>query len=248
MSKPKRPLDEKIVKAIRETARMVGRLYPVLVTPDGEVIDGYHRKAADPEWPERTVDAVTEEGRALVWIAAHTRRGWRDPAFREEFRRRMEALGRWAADHYGLDPKRGEVVKFLVSLTGYSDRYIQSFLPEDLKAPTRPKPKRVEMISTPEVPKVEAEVKERPAEAAERPKRRVPEAFAKPIGVYCHRAIGIGQHIECLEGQRDEILAALKLEDESARRRFLWDIVSRRNQEIKRWKGRRRRGRAKTAG
>jgi len=53
------PEDED-VKALRGSSRKIGSLYPVLMTRSGEVIDGFHRLKADPDWPKFTVEGIQD--------------------------------------------------------------------------------------------------------------------------------------------------------------------------------------------
>src|ERR1019366_7232759 len=46
-----RPVSRGQVEQIRESLPSAGHLYPVLVDRHGHILDGKHRKAADPDWP-----------------------------------------------------------------------------------------------------------------------------------------------------------------------------------------------------
>ena len=45
---------------LRDSIKKVGRLYPVLVDAHGNIIDGYHRLAADPNWPVHKVEEIKD--------------------------------------------------------------------------------------------------------------------------------------------------------------------------------------------
>lgn len=51
--------DTELTEILRKTKQLFGPLYPVLVAPNGTIIDGKHRLEADPEWPKITVDWLT---------------------------------------------------------------------------------------------------------------------------------------------------------------------------------------------
>lgn len=50
--------DAELIEILRKTYEKFGALYPVLVAPDGKVLDGKHRVKAVSEWPRVTVDWV----------------------------------------------------------------------------------------------------------------------------------------------------------------------------------------------
>jgi hypothetical protein len=52
--------EDEDVKGLRGSSRKIGRLYPVLVDPSGNVIDGFHRLKADPDWPKFTVEGIQD--------------------------------------------------------------------------------------------------------------------------------------------------------------------------------------------
>lgn len=45
------PVEHDVVAWLRESAGTVGHQYPVLTDRSGRIIDGHHRKQADPNWP-----------------------------------------------------------------------------------------------------------------------------------------------------------------------------------------------------
>jgi len=53
--------DQELIEALRRTKDIFGALYPVLVDKDGNVIDGFHRLEADPNWPTVEVDWIKSE-------------------------------------------------------------------------------------------------------------------------------------------------------------------------------------------
>lgn len=50
--------DAELIEILRKTYEKFGALYPVLIAPDGKVLDGKHRIKAVSEWPRVTVDWV----------------------------------------------------------------------------------------------------------------------------------------------------------------------------------------------
>lgn len=59
------------VSELRESAARVGHLYPVLVDQHGRILDGAHRKAADPNWEEKLRVVSSEEEALAVSLDAN---------------------------------------------------------------------------------------------------------------------------------------------------------------------------------
>ena len=112
---------------LSKSAKLIGHLYPVLRSPDGEIVDGYHRKQADPSWPETVVDFVkTDYEKALVRLWANYRR--KVPA--KEVQQLLTTMAKQLRK-MGYPP--GEIVKKLAEVTPYSVRWIQQLLPPEYK-------------------------------------------------------------------------------------------------------------------
>jgi hypothetical protein len=58
--------EEEFVEMLRRTKEALGAFYPVLKDQDGDVIDGFHRLEADPDWPTVTVSL---KDKALLHVA-----------------------------------------------------------------------------------------------------------------------------------------------------------------------------------
>ena len=50
----------------RESAKTVGELYPVLLSKDGQVIDGFHRLEDKPGWKTETLEHIDSEEKLLL--------------------------------------------------------------------------------------------------------------------------------------------------------------------------------------
>jgi ParB-like chromosome segregation protein Spo0J len=59
------------VSEIRQSVAQVGQLYPVLVDQHGRILDGGHRKAADPNWPERRMTVRSEQEALAIGLWAN---------------------------------------------------------------------------------------------------------------------------------------------------------------------------------
>ena len=52
--------EDEDVETLRGSSKKIGSLYPVLIDADNNVIDGFHRLKADPNWPRFKVDSVQD--------------------------------------------------------------------------------------------------------------------------------------------------------------------------------------------
>lgn len=114
---------------LRESYKSIGPLYPVLVDRDGKVIDGFHRKAIDTQWPEVKLESVdTEEKRILLAIHAN----WHRREITDTERSRLlVALCK-------LHPEwKGHYSQKLSKLTGFTERWIRDLLPDKYTRPYR---------------------------------------------------------------------------------------------------------------
>ena len=113
--------DEKLVEDLRRTKKLFGALYPVLLDPEGNVIDGRHRLAADPDWPKVTVDWLSDPISAkMLKLISNTAR--RDVSAEEKTR----LLGELAEDTE-LTPRA------LAQAIGMSYSWVLKYLPEKYK-------------------------------------------------------------------------------------------------------------------
>lgn len=67
-----RPVDKKRAQQIHQTVPEVGHLYPVLVDQYGRILDGKHRKAADPDWPAIEVQVDSDEMALAIALWANS--------------------------------------------------------------------------------------------------------------------------------------------------------------------------------
>jgi len=113
---------------LAKSKRSVGPLYPVLLDARGRVIDGLHRREADPNWPSVTLEHIkTERERLVARIVANICR--RDISL-EERKTQIQELAKLLAQE-GVE--RGRMVSKIAELTGLTDRYIRMLLPEEFK-------------------------------------------------------------------------------------------------------------------
>lgn len=106
---------------LKESVKLVGPLYPVLIDAEGNCIDGYHRKMADPKWPIQRLEHVkTREQFLMARLVANLHRREVPP---EEKRQWLGEL----AEETGQSPKQiAEKLKM-------SYRWVVKYIPETYK-------------------------------------------------------------------------------------------------------------------
>jgi hypothetical protein len=112
----------------------VGPLYPVLVDGKGNVVDGFHRRKVDPNWPVQVLPWVkTREDQLVARIAANS---CRRSVSKEERKKELTELGTIMLNR-GVP--RGRIVEEIAAKTGLSTQYVRNLLPGYLKLEERAK-------------------------------------------------------------------------------------------------------------
>ena len=70
-------------------------LYPVLLAPDGTIVDGVHRRKADPNWPAQTVEVNSEVDRLIARLQANAVRRVMPKFEKAELLNRIAELTGW---------------------------------------------------------------------------------------------------------------------------------------------------------
>lgn len=121
-------VDKQIVTDLKLSARQFGRLYPVLLDRDGNVLDGNHRLKADPNWPKMKLENVkTEEDRLVVKLISNLCR--RNVSAAEK----TQIVGALARAYLKQGVKPGQLGLKIAERTGMSYRWAMNYLPDDLK-------------------------------------------------------------------------------------------------------------------
>lgn len=119
------------ISDLRLSAKTVGKLYPVLLDRDGNVIDGKHRLAADASWPKIKLEHVgTERERLLARLISNVCR--RTVSSSEK----SDTLARLGRIYLEAGERPGKLAYRIAQETGMSYRWVMKYLPDDLK--TRP--------------------------------------------------------------------------------------------------------------
>jgi hypothetical protein len=117
--------DEEIIEWIRKSREQVGELEPVLLTPEGEVIDGKHRLKAYPGWKAQTVQ-VDDVKKVVERIHRNVHRKLNKKEVKEAVVQLALALEKAGT------PKEELVDKIKAALP-FSETYIRNFLPAKFK-------------------------------------------------------------------------------------------------------------------
>lgn len=106
---------------LARSSKKLGKLYPILKDKHGNVIDGFHRQNADPEWPSLTLDSIdTPVQLEVAKLAANY---CRRTVPQTELANRLAFL-----------VKEGMKVPEIAEQTGISEATIYRHLPPELKA------------------------------------------------------------------------------------------------------------------
>jgi len=117
------------ISDLRLSSKTVGKLYPVLLDRDGNVIDGKHRLAADESWPKIKLEHVgCERERLLARLISNVCR--RTVSSSEK----SDTLARLGRIYLEAGERPGKLAYRIAEETGMSYRWVMKYLPDDLKA------------------------------------------------------------------------------------------------------------------
>jgi len=113
---------------LQKSKKSVHELYPVIKDAHGNVIDGFHRLEADPNWKTETLPMIdTPVKLALARIVANTHR--RDIS-KEERKLQLVTL---AEELIREGKPKDKIISILVDLTTFTDSYLYRMLPDEYK-------------------------------------------------------------------------------------------------------------------
>ncbi|MBN1244303.1 hypothetical protein JXA31_01765 [Candidatus Bathyarchaeota archaeon] len=132
--------DKETINLLRLSKDQVKSIYPALIDKETKkVLDGKHRKYADPAWPEKIVDCGNDDlKRELVTIHANIRR----PVSEEEKKMRFNRVAQILVNR-GVE--LGQIVAEMAKLLPYKERTIYKYVSKEFKLPTGPKTKMAEI-------------------------------------------------------------------------------------------------------
>ena len=136
----------------QKTEQSIGQLYPVLMSKDDKIIDGFHRLKQNPEWRKEKLEQIDNEEKLLV---ARAVANWnRRQVSREEKTEWINGLAR-IYKKQGLKVFRNtnEIKAKIMEVTGLSERTVSEYLTDVFKKgykmteerkPTIPASQRIE--------------------------------------------------------------------------------------------------------
>lgn len=105
--------------------KAIGVLYPILRDAHGNIIDGFHRENADPDWPSITINLIDDP--VKLELARLTANGLRRTVPFSETQRRIGFL----IAEGGLTPEQ------ISEKTGMSIDTVYKYMPQDMKDPVK---------------------------------------------------------------------------------------------------------------
>jgi len=110
------------------SCRHVGRLYPVLLDKQGNVIDGQHRLAVDENWPRVRLEHINSKKELLLarLVSNVCRRRVPDGE-------KIKMLKELGQIHLEEGEAPGKIARLIAEETGMSYRWVMRFLPDSLK-------------------------------------------------------------------------------------------------------------------
>lgn len=122
---------------LKKSENKIGQLYPILVAKDGKIIDGFHRKDADPNWKTLVVPEIdTEEKLLLARLIANFHRRQVTKQEKEEWINglakiyKAQGLRVFVTDN---DGKSNEIKQKLVEVTGLNQSTVHEYLANEFK-------------------------------------------------------------------------------------------------------------------
>jgi hypothetical protein len=123
---------------LKKSENKIGQLYPILKSKDGQIIDGFHRQKADPNWKSLVVPEIDSEEKLLLarLIANFHRR----QVSREEKEEWINGLAKIYKDQ-GLrvsfikgDGIQNEIKQKIMEVTGLSESTVNRYLANEFKS------------------------------------------------------------------------------------------------------------------
>jgi hypothetical protein len=108
-------------RSLAESAENIGFLETVKVMSDGTIIDGFHRLAANPNWPKEVVPTVTNDKERLFYVLG--KHGHRRPFLAEEQRQIASELAY----------KHGVTFEEYKKNTGFGHTTCSKYFPKELQ-------------------------------------------------------------------------------------------------------------------
>lgn len=159
---------------LKTSEQGIGQLYPVLVDKNGNVIDGFHRLADNPEWRKEKLEHIDSEEKLLVARAVSN---WhRRQVSREEKAEWINGLAEiYLKQGYKVGENRresNEIVSKIAEVTGLTSQTVRIYLSKEFR---QTPPKNIEDLNVPKIPASERIEHELGEEYVERHRKEVLE-------------------------------------------------------------------------
>jgi hypothetical protein len=123
---------------LKKSENKIGQLYPILKSKDGQIIDGFHRQKADPNWKTLVVPEIdTEEKLLAARLIANFHRRQVPREEKEEWINGLATIYK----SQGLSASKliggkfhNEIKEKLIEATGLTEQTINNYLADDFKA------------------------------------------------------------------------------------------------------------------
>ncbi len=117
----------KIKYDLKNSKEIIGTLYPRLFDKQGREIDGFHREEADSDWPTTKLEQIDTD--VKYWTARIVANSHRRTVSKKERKKEVIEL----AKALRAEGHEGSLVKPISRFTTFTERYIQTLLPEEFK-------------------------------------------------------------------------------------------------------------------
>lgn len=120
---------EEVIEGLRKSKNLLGPITPVLTGKDTmEIIDGRHRKRADPSWPEKQVEVPKDFPfpKDFYFLLLRVHANYRRPVSAKETQTALLRLASKLESH-GFETEK--IASKLAEITPYSLRTVERRLP-----------------------------------------------------------------------------------------------------------------------
>lgn len=116
-------------------SRKIGELYPVLLSKDGKVIDGFHRLQADPNWGTKRLEEIDSEEKLLIAraVANWHRRQVSGEEKEEWINGLAEVYKKQGLEVRSQSSGKNEIIERIEQVTGLHPSTIQYYLKSEYK-------------------------------------------------------------------------------------------------------------------
>jgi hypothetical protein len=131
---------------LKKSKSKIGEIYPVIKDAKGRIIDGKHRKEADPNWREEDHPEVDTDEKFILW-QMHSNWQRREVTWQEKANwiNRLAAI--YQNEGYKALITGNEIVKKIMEVTGLSQPTVNAYLADEYKVYTSKDRKRRPEIS-----------------------------------------------------------------------------------------------------